>query len=61
MENHSYEDLCKKLAELQITVLDGKENLTESNVKKKAEEIYKSSSTYNELCWLIVELGKLVE
>ena len=60
-ENHSYEDLCRKLAELQISFLKGKEKVSENDLKKKTEEIYKSSSTYDELCWLIVELSKLLE
>ncbi|MFX0034355.1 MAG: hypothetical protein ACFE9I_01790 [Candidatus Hermodarchaeota archaeon] len=56
-ENHLYEDLCKKLAELQLSLL--KNNPTEQDIKKKTEEIYKSSSSYDELCWLIAELSKL--
>lgn len=58
-ESHSYEDLCRKLAELQMNFI--KEKASEKEIKKKTEEIYKSSSTYEELCWLIVELGKLLE
>ncbi|MFX1328925.1 MAG: hypothetical protein ACFE91_12425 [Promethearchaeota archaeon] len=58
-ENHLYEDLCRKLAELQLSFL--KKNLTEQEIKKKTEEIYKSSSSYDELCWLIAELSKLRE
>ncbi|MBA7663187.1 hypothetical protein ES703_71226 [subsurface metagenome] len=60
-ENHSYEDLCRKLAELQMSFLKGKDKVSENDLKKKTEEIYKSSSTYDELCWLIVELSKLLE
>lgn len=60
-ENHSYEDLCRKLAELQMSFLKGKEKVSENDLKKKTKEIYKSSSTYDELCWLIVELSKLLE
>ena len=60
-ENHSYEDLCRKLAELQMSFLKGKEKVSEDELKKKTEDIYKSSSTYDELCWLIVELSKLLE
>ncbi|MEE9377652.1 MAG: hypothetical protein V3V33_06410 [Candidatus Lokiarchaeia archaeon] len=58
-ENHSYEDLCRKLAELQMNFI--KEKASEKEIKKKTEEIYKSSSTYEELCWLIAELSKLLE
>jgi hypothetical protein len=58
-EKHSYEDLCRKLAELQISFL--KKSPSEKDLKKKTEEIYKSSSTYEELCWLIAELSKLLK
>ena len=58
-ENHSYEDLCKKLAEIQMKFI--KEQASEKEIKKKTEEIYKSSSTYDEICWLIAELTKLWE
>ncbi len=58
-ENHSYEDLCRKLAEIQMKFI--KENASEKEIKKKTEEIYKSSSTYEELAWLIAELRALLE
>lgn len=58
-ESHSYEDLCRKLAELQMNFI--KEKASEKEIKKKTEDIYKSSSTYEELCWLIAELSKLLE
>ncbi|MFX1364433.1 MAG: hypothetical protein ACFFCE_04765 [Promethearchaeota archaeon] len=58
-ENHSYEDLCKKLAEIQMRLI--KEDASEKEIEKKTEKIYKSSSTYEELCWLIAELSKLLE
>ena len=58
-ENHSYEDLCRKLAEIQIKIIKGK--ASEKEIKKKTDEIYKSSSTYEELCWLIAELSRLFE
>jgi len=60
-ESHSYEDLCKKLAKLQMDFLKGKGKASEKEIKKKYEEIYKSSSTYDELCWLISELSKFLE
>ena len=58
-EDHSYEDLCRKLAEIQIKMIQGK--ASEKEIRKKTDEIYKSSSTYEELCWLIAELSKLLE
>jgi len=58
-EKHPYEDLCRRLAELQISFL--KKSPSEKDIKKKTEEIYKSSSTVEELCWLIAELTKLLD
>ncbi|MFX0039857.1 MAG: hypothetical protein ACFFCY_01255 [Promethearchaeota archaeon] len=61
LKKNSYEDLCKKLAELQLNFLKGKGKASEKDIQKKCEEIYKSSSTYEELCWLISELSVLFE
>ncbi|MFX1377628.1 MAG: hypothetical protein ACFFA4_00910 [Promethearchaeota archaeon] len=58
-ENHPYEDLCRKLAEIQMKFIKG--NASEKELKKKTEEIFKSSSTYEEICWLIAELSALLE
>ena len=60
-QKNTYEDLCRKLAELQLDFLKGKKKVLENEIKKKTQEIYKSSSTYDELCWLIAELSKLLE
>ena len=60
-KNESYKNLCKKLAELQLIILKGKGKASESEIKKKTEEIRKSSSTEKELCWLIAELNLLIE
>lgn len=57
-KNHSYDDLARTLAILQMSFLKGE--ASESEIKAKAEEIIKSSSTYEELCWLIAELSKLL-
>ena len=57
-ENYAYEDLCRKLAEIQMKFI--KEDASEKEIKKKADEIYKSSSTYEEVCWLIAELKALL-
>lgn len=54
-KNHSYEDLCRTLAILQMSFLKGE--TSDQEIKKKTEEIFKSSSTYEELCWLISELN----
>ena len=57
-KNHSYEDLARTLAILQMSFLKGK--ASESEIKAKTEEIINSSSTYEELCWLIAELSDLL-
>ncbi|MFW9998782.1 MAG: hypothetical protein ACFE9Q_04635 [Candidatus Hodarchaeota archaeon] len=57
-KSHSYDDLARTLAILQMSFLKGE--ASESEIKAKAEEIIKSSSTYEELCWLIAELSKLL-
>lgn len=49
------------LAEKELIIQKGNKNVSENDVKKKAEEIFRSSSTYDELCWLIAELNILVE
>jgi len=60
-ENYSYDDLCKKLTKLQLDFLKGKGKASEKEINKKSEDIYRSSSTYDELCWLISELSILFE
>ena len=60
-ENLSYEELCSKLAKLQLTILKGDNKIPQIELKKKAQEIFKSSSSYEELCWLIAELEILIE
>ena len=56
-ENKSYDDLCKMLAKIQLSLFKEKSKIIEKEIKKRAEDIYKSSSTYEELCWLIAELN----
>jgi len=60
-QKRSYEDLCRDLAELQLSIIKGKKKATEQEIKKKKDDIFKSSSTYDELCWLIAELKALTE
>ena len=57
-KNHSYDDLARSLAILQLSYLKGE--ASENEIKAKTEEIIKSSSTYDELCWLIAELSKIL-
>ncbi|MFW9940964.1 MAG: hypothetical protein ACFFFT_07980 [Candidatus Thorarchaeota archaeon] len=56
-----YEDLSRQLATLQLTILKGNKKPTQAEITKKAKEILKSSSTYEELCWLISELEILMK
>lgn len=58
-EKKSYEDLCHRLAELQMVILKGEGKASKKEIEEKAEEIYMSSSTADELCWLISEIDKL--
>lgn len=60
-QKKSYKDLCKELAEIQLSIIKGKGKATKQEKEKKFEEIFKSSSTYDELCWLIAELKSLTE
>jgi len=57
----SYNDLCWLLAEKQLIIQKGDENVSVDDIRKKAEEIFRSSCTYDELCWLISELKILTE
>jgi bifunctional DNA-binding transcriptional regulator/antitoxin component of YhaV-PrlF toxin-antitoxin module len=60
-EKKSYRELCRNLAELQLTLMKGKGKTSEKEIKRKEDEIFLSSSTYDELCWLIAELKILLE
>lgn len=57
----SYDELCWMLAEKQLIIQKGDENVTENDIRQKAEEISHSSCSYDELCWLIAELKILVD
>ena len=60
-EGKTYEELCKILAELQISLTKEKGKPTVKEIKKKQEEIFKSSSTYEEICWLISQMRLIKE
>jgi hypothetical protein len=55
-EKKSYEELCRILAKLQLEFINMGKKIKAADIEKKTIEIYQSSSTYNELCWLIAEL-----
>ena len=59
LENYSYNDLCWMLAEkiLKYTV----RMASIEDTKKKAEQVFKSSCTYDELCWLNAEMDFLIK
>jgi hypothetical protein len=60
-EKKTYEELCKELAKIQLTLMKEKGKPNQKEINEKAEEIHKSSSTYNEICWLIAEMRTLVK
>jgi len=59
LEKYSYNDLCWILAEkIQKMNL---EMPSIEDFKKKAEEVFASSCTYDELCWLNAEMDNLIK
>ena len=60
-EKKSYKELCDMLAKIQLSLIKEEKKITKEELKKKSSEIFKSSSTYEELCWLIAELSALRE
>ena len=60
-EEITYEDLSKRLAKLQLTLLKGKNQPLAKEIDIRTKEILKSSSTYEELCWIVCELEILME
>ena len=59
LKNKSYEDLSRELARKQLEYMNEKRKITEMEIKTKEQEILKSTSTYEELCWLLAELDIL--
>ena len=58
-EKKSYEELCRILAKLQLELINMGNKIKAADIEKKAIQIYQSSSTYDEICWLIAELRLL--
>ena len=56
-ERKSYKTLCRILARMQLDLLKGTNKATKNDIQKKAQEIFESSSTYEEICWLIAQLN----
>ena len=59
LKKYSYNDLCWLLAETIQKINLGMPSLEE--IRKKAEEVYNSSSAYDELCWLNAEMDLLIK
>ncbi len=59
LKKYSYNDLCGLIAESIQKV--GLEMPSLEDIRKKAEEVFNSSSTYDELCWLNAQMDILIE
>jgi hypothetical protein len=59
LKKYSYNDLCWLLAEIIQKINLGMPSL--EDIRKKAEEVFNSSSTYDELCWLNAEMDLLID
>lgn len=55
-QRKSYKTLCRILARMQLEILKGANKATKNEIQKKTQEIFESSSTYEEICWLIAQL-----
>ncbi len=60
-QNKSYDELCRILAKLQLSLIKDNSKITKQEIELKTKEIFASSSTYDELCWLIAQLTMLKE
>ncbi len=60
-KNISYKNLCQLLAEMQLDMVKGANKATKSEIQKKTQEIFESSSTYEEICWLIAQLNAIAD
>ena len=56
LKNKPYEELSRNLAQKQLVFINSNKKINENDIKKKNEEILKSSTTYEELCWLLAQL-----
>jgi len=60
-KNISYKNLCQLLAEMQLDMIKGSNKATKNDIQKKTQEIFESSSTYEEICWLIAQLNVIAD
>lgn len=58
-QGKSYKELCEILAEIQLKLVKGNKKPSKLEIQEKSAEIYSSSTTYEELCWLIAEMGEI--
>jgi len=49
----------KQSAKMQLDLMKGPNKASKNEIQKKTQEIFESSSTYEELCWLIAELNAI--
>ncbi|MBY8981125.1 MAG: hypothetical protein KGD72_12100 [Candidatus Lokiarchaeota archaeon] len=59
LKKYSYNDLCWLLAEVIQNIAINMPTL--EDIRKKAEEVFNSSSTYDELCWLNAQMDILID
>jgi len=60
-KNISYKNLCQLLAEIQLDLVKSPNKANKSEIMKKTQEIFESSSTYEEICWLIAQLKTIAD
>ena len=60
-KNIYYKNLCQLLAEMQMDFIKGPNKAIKSEILKKTQEIFESSSTYEEICWLIAQLNVIAD
>jgi len=58
--NFPYDKLCWMLSERQLFVENNKKYAPEDFVRKRATDVYFSSTPYDILCWLIAEIDILL-
>ncbi|MFX1390041.1 MAG: hypothetical protein ACFE9Z_08270 [Promethearchaeota archaeon] len=59
LKGYNYDELCWLLAERILKI--NMEMPSIEDIKRKAEQVFKSSCTYDELCWLNAEMDILIQ
>ncbi len=60
-QKKSYKKLCQTLARMQLDLIKGPNKASKNEIQKKTQEIFESSSTYEEICWLIAQLNAIAD